>query len=41
MMIEIDELEYKSLKLDKECLLLLLNYKKQKNRNFKIQTGKF
>lgn len=48
MMIEIDELEYKSLKLDKEGLLSLLDYKEQKIETLKskleniesIQRGK-
>lgn len=41
MMIEIDELEYKSLKLDKECLLSLLNYEKQKIKTLKSKLENF
>ena len=40
-MIEIDELEYKSLKLDKECLLSLLDYKEQKIETLKSKLENF
>lgn len=41
MMIEIDELEYKSLKLDKEGLLSLLDYKEQKIETLKSKLKNF
>lgn len=40
-MIEIDELEYKSLKLDKEGLLSLLDYKEQKIETLKSKLENF
>lgn len=41
MMIGIDELEYKSLKLDKEGLLSLLDYKEQKIETLKSKLENF